>query len=94
MTSKSFIKEVALKYKNSGVTQKSLKMYVDIIEDSIKDRIASGEQFKVCDLTFSVKDVPACERRNPMNGETIHCDETKKLKVKPSVDMKRVVRGE
>ena len=89
MTSKNFIKEVAEK---TGMTQKAVKETIYAVEDILKEVIARGESVKVMDVNYSVKDVDARIARNPATGETFEVPATKKVVVKPSSSMKKVVK--
>ena len=87
MTSSIIIKSAAEK---AGVTQKEVKAIADAIEVSIKETDGSGETFKALDVTYSLEDVPAQERRNPATGEKFIASAYKKVKAKLSADFKRI----
>lgn len=90
MTSSQFIKEVATK---NGMTQKAVKEMADIFEIAIKEKVKNGETFKVFDVTFSVKDVPERSGFNPLTKEPATYPATKKVCLKPSVDLKKSAKG-
>ena len=87
MTSSTIIKSVAAK---TGATQKEVKEIADAIEVAIKEEVTKGETFKALDVTYSLEDVPAQERRNPATGETFMASAHKKVKAKLSADFKRI----
>lgn len=89
MTSKNFIKEVAQK---TGMTQKAVKETIYAVEDVLKEVIARGESVKVMDVNYSVKDVEARTGRNPLTGESLDLPATKKVVVKPSATLKKLVK--
>lgn len=89
MTSKTFIKEVADK---TSLSQKYVKEILYDIEEVLKEVISRGETVKVMDINYSVKDVDARIARNPSTGETFEVPATKKVVVKPSSSMKKVVK--
>lgn len=93
MTSSQFVKEIATEYHEAGVTQKELRKYCNIIEAGIKEYLGRGEDVKVCDINFKVQDVPPTRRRNPATGNVFECPATKRLKMKPSSDLKSVVKN-
>ena len=89
MTSKEFIKEVAEKY---GQTQKHVKEMANIFEDALKDVLMRGDSVKFADVNYSVADVEARTARNPATGEVVECPATRRVIVKPSITLKRVVK--
>ena len=89
MTSKTFIKEVAEK---GGLTQKTVKEVVSILEDVLKETLSRGESVKVMDVNYSVKDVDARTARNPATGETFEAPATRRVIVKPSSALKKIVK--
>lgn len=89
MTSTKFIKEVA---ETAGVTQKNAREMANAFETVLKNTLARGESVKFADVNYSVKDVEARVARNPATGETFECPATKKVVVKPSSTMKKVVK--
>lgn len=93
MTSKSIIKMTAEKM---GVSQKKVKEFADALEDSFKDIIEElpvDERVKLMDFTLIKKDVASRQGRNPATGETMVIPATTRLAVKPSSEVKRIVKG-
>lgn len=93
MTSKSIIKMTAEKM---GVSQAHVKEFADALEDSFKDiieELPADEKVKLMDFTFIKKDVASRQGRNPSTGESMIIPATKKLTVKPSAEVKRIVKG-
>lgn len=93
MTSKSIIKMTAEKM---GVSQRQVKEFADALEDSFKDIIEElpvDEKVKLMDFTLVKKDVASRQGRNPSTGESMVIPATKKLTVKPSGEVKRIVKG-
>lgn len=94
MTSTQFIKDVAATYKaEKKWSQKDVKEFVDAIETVIKEKVSNGESFKVCDVNFGVKDVPAHTGRNPSTGEAIDVPASKRITLKPASDLKLCAKG-
>lgn len=93
MTSKSIIKMVA---EEMGRTQKEVKEFADAFEIVLKKFISESavkEKIKCMDLTFSKQDTKERKGRNPQTGESITIPASKKLSVKPSKDMKDIIKG-
>ena len=89
MTSTSFIKEVA---QVSGLSQKAVKEMASTFESVLKDILARGESVKFADVNYYVKDIEARTGRNPATGETLELPATKKVIVKPSSTLKKIVK--
>lgn len=91
MTSEVMIRKVAEK---SGMTIKDVRAIVSTFENTLKEFVANGEKVKFCDVTFEVQDVPATERYIPTKGKREVCPATKRIKVHPAADLKRVAKGQ
>lgn len=92
MTNKTIIDLVA---ERTGVTKKDTKALADAFEIVLKEQLASmgtDEKLKFMDMTFKKVDVAEREGHNPKTGEKITIPATKKVNVKLSADMKRVVK--
>ena len=89
MTSTNFIKEVA---QASGLSQKAVKEMANTFETVLKDVLARGESVKFADVNYSVRDVDARTGRNPATGESIEIPATKRVVVKASATLKKVVK--
>ena len=89
MTTTSFIKDVA---KVSGQTIKSVKEISDAFETVIREKIKSGESFKLFDVNYSVKDVPERSGFNPLTKEHTTFPPTKKVSVKASSTLKNYLK--
>jgi DNA-binding protein HU-beta len=56
----------------------------------IEDTVASGEEIRVQGLmNVVIQNSPARESRNPRNGEVIHVPAKKRVKIRPSANIKR-----
>lgn len=77
----------------AGISQKAASEYLKALEDTIVESLVAGDEFKVADVNFAVKDVPAHEGRNPSTGETIHVEASKRVVVKAASTLKRAVNG-
>lgn len=89
MTSEVFIKEVA---NVSGMTLKAVREMTKTFESVLKDVVARGESVKFADINISVKDVDAHVGRNPATGESIEVPASRKVVVKPSSTLKKIVK--
>lgn len=91
-TSKEFIKKAA---ENMGITQRHADEMAKGFETTVKQMLSEmnvDERIKVMDITFTKKDVPEREGRNPSTGETMQIPASKKIVLKPSIDLKRIVK--
>lgn len=89
MTSSTIIKKVAEKL---NMTQKDIKTIADTFEVVVKESLMDGEKFKFADVSYDVKDVPAHTGFNPVKNEPMEIAATRKVTLKPSKDMKLVVK--
>ena len=89
MTSKQIIKKTA---EATGIPQKKIKEIVDALEVAVKTTVSDGESFKALDISYSLVDVEAAEKRNPKTGEKVMSPAHKKVKAKLSADFKRIAR--
>ena len=89
MTSTNFIKEVA---QASGLSQKAVKEMANTFETVLKDVLARGESVKFATVNYSVRYVDARTGRNPATGESIEIPATKRVIVKASATLKKVVK--
>lgn len=94
MTDKNFIKRLS---KQFGVSQVSLKKYLDIIELGLKQELINLEgkdKLKVLDFTFETKDTEEKIMRNPKTNEKVLVRPKKKLRITQSSDWKRIFNGD
>lgn len=89
MTTPSFIRDVAAE---SGVRITDARCVVQAIEVVMRKYLSSGEKFKLADVSFEAKEVPAHEARNPSTGETITVEAHKKVVAKVASNLARDVR--
>lgn len=89
MTSTEFIREVAAA---NDMTIKDVKMFADMFDVAIKEKLVRGEKFKFADINFDVRDVEARECRNPKTGEVMSVDATRKVVVRPASNLKALVK--
>lgn len=94
MTSTQFIKDVAAANKaEKKWSQKDVREFLDAVEAMIKTKVANGETFKVCDVTYSVKDTAPRTGHNPRTGETIDIPASKRVAFKAASDLKLCAKG-
>jgi DNA-binding protein HU-beta len=73
----------------TGLTKADSKKAVDAVFDGIVAELRRSGSISISTFgTFSVKDVPAGERRNPRTGESVQVDAHKKPHFKPSTTLK------
>ena len=64
----------------TGTTKADARKAVDLVFAAIAEAAAKGEEVSLNGFgKFKVKDAPACEGRNPANGETIQIAASRKL---------------
>lgn len=74
------------------IPTKTAEQVLTILFDTIKESLKQGETCRVHGLgTFSVKDVPARQGRNPRSGETIQIPEKRKVVFKPAANLKKAL---
>lgn len=93
MTDKNFIKKLS---KEFGISQASLKKYLDIIELGLKQELMNledNQKVKVLDFTFQTKTTQEKIMRNPKTNEKVTVKPKKKLRITQSSDWKRIFLG-
>ena len=80
--------------KDAGVTRAQAIKSVKSLVSAIRDTIRSGDKISVTGLgTFKVKARKARPGRNPKTGETIAIPAGRKISFKPSLSLKKLVKG-
>jgi integration host factor subunit alpha len=78
-----------------GGAKKEAQDVVEMIFDTMKDKMASGEKIKISGFgNFVVRDKRARTGRNPQTGEAITISARRVLTFKPSQILKAEVNGE
>lgn len=74
------------------LTKRQVEDVIDIAIETVKTRVADGEQVKIGNfLTLDLVDAAERSARNPKTGETILVPAKKKIKVKISSNFKEFV---
>jgi len=89
MTNVEFRKAVAAE---ANMSIANTKIVLDALETAMHKWLEDGKAFKVADVLFDVKDVPAHEARNPSTGEKISIPASRKVVVKASKTLKDIVK--
>lgn len=89
MTTPKFVRDVAAE---SGVRIADARSVMQAIEVVMRKYLAADEKFKLADVSFEAKSVPAHEARNPSTGETIMVEAHKKVVAKVASNLARDVR--
>ena len=90
MNKAEFIASIAEK---GGMTKKAAGETVNLVLDAITDALTQGEEVALAGFgKFSVVEVEARERRNPVTGETFMADAHKAPKFKFASNVKAEVR--
>ncbi|MBL0350768.1 MAG: HU family DNA-binding protein [Elusimicrobia bacterium] len=80
--------------KDAGVTRAQAIKSVKSLVSAIRDTIRSGDKISLTGLgTFKVKARKARPGRNPKTGETIAIPAGRKISFKPSLSLKKLVKG-
>ena len=91
MTSKDFVREVA---NCCDFTIADVKSVLSAVESAMKDKIMAGEEFKLLDVSYSVKEMPPRTGFNPLTKERIEIPAKNKIVVKASSKLKKFANGE
>ena len=76
-------------YEKNGFSKKEAAEIVDLVFDTMKDTLSSGERLKVSGFgNFVVRNKRARVGRNPQSGEAITIAERRVLTFKPSQVLK------
>lgn len=90
MNKAEFIASIAEK---NGMTKKAAGETVNLVLDAITDALTQGEEVALAGFgKFSVVEVEARERRNPVTGETFMAEAHKAPKFKFASNVKAEVR--
>ncbi len=90
MNKAEFIASIAEK---GGMTKKAAGETVNLVLDAITDALTQGEEVALAGFgKFSVVEVEARERRNPVTGETFMAEAHKAPKFKFASNVKAEVR--
>lgn len=90
MNKADFIARIAEK---NGMTKKAAGETVNLVLDTITDALTQGEEVALAGFgKFSVVEVEARERRNPVTGETFMAEAHKAPKFKFASNVKAEVR--
>ena len=80
--------------KDAGDTRAQAIKSVKSLVSAIRDTIRSGDKISLTGLgTFKVKARKARPGRNPKTGETIAIPAGRKISFKPSLSLKKLVKG-
>lgn len=74
-----------------GVTKQDAKKTVETVFDAAFNAVVNGGLVYQGFGSFTVIDVPAQKRRNPRTGEYVDAPASKKVKFKPSGELKKAV---
>lgn len=87
----SLIQRVA---KDAGITRAQAIKGVKSLVSAIRDTVRAGDKISLTGLgTFKVKARKARPGRNPKTGETIAIPAGRKISFKPSLSLKKLVKG-
>lgn len=75
-----------------GTTLTSINSFLDALAGVVKDSLLDGKSVKVPGLAkFETVDKPACTRRNPQTGATIHVPARKDVKTITAKSLRKSV---
>lgn len=95
MTKADFINAIAAaKDAPEGISKKDVQTLVELTFDTLKATVKKETKFAVAGFgTFTKKDRPARNGRNPRTGETIKIKASTTMAFKPSTDLKKFMGG-
>lgn len=77
-----------------GISKKDAQKLIDLTFDTLKATVKKDAKFAVSGFgTFTRKDRPARDGRNPRTGETIKIAASTTVAFKPATDLKRFMSG-
>jgi len=95
MTKAEFINAIAnAKGAPDGISKKDVQTLVELTFDQLKQTVKKEQKFAVAGFgTFTKKDRPARNGRNPRTGETIKIAASTTMAFKPAADLKKYMGG-
>lgn len=95
MTKAEFINAIAAaKDAPEGISKKDVQALVELTFDTLKATVKKEQKFAVAGFgTFTKKDRPARNGRNPRTGETIKIAASTTMAFKPSTELKKFMGG-
>lgn len=95
MTKAEFINAIAnAKDAPEGISKKDVQTLVELTFDTLKQTVKKDQKFAVAGFgTFTKKDRPARDGRNPRTGETIKIKASTTIAFKPAADLKKFMGG-
>lgn len=74
---------------STGITKTAAYDFSRAFIKAMRDTLVLGEKITISDFgTFSVKDIPAMQRRNPQTGEMFMAEATAKVKFKTAPSLR------